>query len=59
MKLCVGGEGTVKDNYAGELSRPSPPNVRRHLLFPAVATRFKNKVLLSSSPFETPVFVHI
>ena len=37
MKLYVGGEGPVIDDYAGELSRPSPPNVRRHSLFPPVA----------------------
>ena len=42
LKLCVGGEGAIIDDFAGELSCPSPPDVRRHLLFPPVATRINN-----------------
>lgn len=48
LKLCIGDEDTVKDDFAGELFSASWPHARRHLLFPAVATRFKNKVLLAS-----------
>lgn len=48
LELCVRGESTFIDDPAGELSRPYPPNVRRNLLFPPVATRINNKVLLVS-----------
>ena len=48
FELCVGGEGTVINDPAGELSRPSPLGVRRHLHFPPPTTRLNSKVLLAS-----------
>ena len=30
LRLCSGGEVAVKDDFADELSSPSPPDIRRH-----------------------------
>ena len=44
LRLCSGGEVAVKDDYAGELSSPSPPDIRRHLHFSPATTHLNSTV---------------